>query len=120
MIAIWNADRTANMTREDNLLNLCRQFEQQYVDWARACHDAGTGYRVQWPAIGELGRYHVAGVEVEFLTTAQRQVLVIDASGQKQGIVPIRPGMADQLYRTALAVVLAQGGGEADRLRPAS
>lgn len=96
--AIWNVIETAAMSQEQNLRNLCRQFEQAYVEWKRPATHGGFRLSTQWPAIGELGRYGVAGVRVSFVTTYKREMEVRDAQGKVIGKVKMLPGMAQELY----------------------
>ncbi len=105
MNAEWNINAIAAMTREDNLLNLCRRFEQELADWKRPCTYRGCVINTQWPAIGELGRHTVNGAEVQFQTTRNRQVRVLDTSGKEYGKVLVQPGMADRLHLFARSIL---------------
>ena len=108
MEAVWNSNASAAMFREENLLNLCRRFEQEHVDWKRPCTYRAAAVSTQWPAIGEFGRYRVEGVELQFVTAHNRQIRVLDAEGKEHGKVCVKPGMADRLYLIAQTILSAQ------------
>ena len=108
MKAEWDVNATAAFSREENLLNLCRQLEQAHVDWKNPCTYRGASVCIQWPAIGELGRYKVEGVEVQFIRTQNRQIKVLDAAGKVYEIVRVQAGMADRLYLVAKTILAAQ------------
>lgn len=98
MQAIWNVQETANMSREQNLRNLCRQLEQEYIDWHRSM--TYKGYRIKrvWPAIGELDNLLGKKDVVHFITTKKRSIQVCDITGTSYGEVRALPGMAEELY----------------------
>ena len=108
MEAVWNSNAIAAMSREENLLNLCRRFEQEHVDWKRPCTYLGCAVCTQWPAIGELGRYRVEGVELQFVTTHNRRIRVLDATGKEHGRIRVQPGMAARLHLIAQTILSAQ------------
>jgi hypothetical protein len=96
-LAIWNVNETAKMPEETNLRNVCRQIEDEYITWGRFVSEV-TG--IQWPAIGELGRYGVEGAVLTFVKH-RRYVDVKDAENKVIGTVPVHPGMARELYALA-------------------
>lgn len=89
------------MTPDENLRNMCRQIEQQYVSWRQPA--TYNGYRIvrDWPAIGELGRYRLHGVQVRFVTTNSRSVEVQSSNGAVLATYPMKPGLAEKLYAAA-------------------
>lgn len=108
MEAIWNANAVAALSREENLLNLCRRLEQEHVDWKRPCAYRGCPVSTEWPAIGDLERFKVAGVELRFVTTRNRQIRVLDAAGTEHGKVSVQPGMGEWLYLIARTILSPQ------------
>lgn len=112
MEAVWDVIETAAMSREANLRNVCRQLEQQYVDWARSATHGRHCLAHEWPAIGELGRGSVAGVVVRFVTTRRRSIVVRDSQGTVHGEVKMLPGMAEQLYVLAGGIEDSQDGAQ--------
>jgi hypothetical protein len=106
MTAEWNLQAIAAMSPKENLRNTCQQIEQEYVDWRRAATYRGCCGSRQWPAIGELGRWTVGGVVIEFVTTGKRSIAVQDSTGCVRADVPMKAGMAQTLYD--IAVVIAQ------------
>ena len=109
MNAEWNVNVTAEMTSDENLLNTCQQIEQEYVTWQRHATIGGYAIVREWPSIGELGRYGVDGVRVQFATTRNRTVEVRNRAGSTIATFQIKAGLAEELYLTARAVV--RGGG---------
>jgi hypothetical protein len=107
VIAEWNINETAAMTEEQNLRNLCRQMEQEYIDWSRSLTYKGFGMVREWPAMGEMGRGTVEGVRVRFLKTRNRTIEVQTPIPNPQtiAIVPVRVGMARVLYAAAGAIL---------------
>ena len=105
MQAEWNVNRIAEMNEEHNLRNLCRQIECQYVDWNRDATHGGYLLTVEWPQIGELGRYAVKGVQVEFVTTRKRSIQVRTPEGEVVGEFGMFPGLAEELYLCAGKVI---------------
>lgn len=103
-LAIWDVNKQATLSREANLRNVCRQIEDEYVTWGRR---VTVITQVQWPAIGELGRYTVKGVVVRFIKH-RRSVDVKGIGTEIIGSAPVRPGMASDLY--ALAGTIADRG----------
>jgi hypothetical protein len=108
MQAEWNGNAIAELSREDNLLNLCRQFEQAHVDWRRLGTYGADAFCTEWPAIGEMDRYRVDGVEVRFVTTQHRKIKILDAARKEYARISIQPGMADRMYLVARNILLAQ------------
>lgn len=105
MMPIYDCNIIAEMSREQNLRNLCRRLEYEYVTLARRATHGGYCLSVQWPAIGELGRCGVDGVAVKFVTTRKRTILVQDAQGNTHGEVAMLAGMAVRLYELAGEIV---------------
>jgi len=108
MNAEWNVNVTAEMAPDENLLNVCRQMEQEYVSRRRNATHGGCCIVREWPAIGELGRYRVDGVRVRFVTTTRRTVEVQTPDGSILTACPMKPGMADELYSVARTFVRGQ------------
>ena len=52
MQAVWNAIETKAMSHDENLLNTCRQLEQEYIDWRRPMTHGGSYITRLWPAVG--------------------------------------------------------------------
>ena len=100
MLAIWDVTKTAEMRPEVNLRNQCRMIEDEYITWSRY---QSLVCGIQWPSIGELGRYTVEGTIVTFVKH-RRYVDVLDAAGIRAGRVPVHTGMARDLYALAGAL----------------
>ena len=100
-LAVWDANAIAELDREANLRNTCRQIEDEYVTWGRYVSQV---YQRQWPMIGELHRYTVDGVVLAFVCH-RHYVQVVDTGHKAIGKVQVHPGMASELY--ALAGTLA-------------
>jgi hypothetical protein len=100
-LAIWDVNKTAEMTPEANLRNVCRQLEDEYITWSRFVSLVSG---IQWPAIGELGRYSTEGVRITFIKH-RRYVDVMDADRKQIGRVPVHAGMAVDLYVLAGAAL---------------
>lgn len=85
------------LSEEANLRNVCRQIEDEYITWGRFVSQV---CEIQWPAIGELGRYTVAGKVLGFIKH-RSYVAVIDSGHNIIGKVGRKPGMARELYALA-------------------
>ena len=103
--AEWDGNKISTMSEEHNLRNLCRQLEQQYVDWNRDATYDGFRICMEWPAIGELGRYLVDGVRVRFVTTHKRTIEVQLPNGMPVEEFSMVPGLAEALYVCAGGVI---------------
>lgn len=97
MLAIWDSNKTAALSSEANLRNVCRQIEDEYITWSRFVSLVSG---IQWPAIGELGRYTREGARVTFIKH-RRYVDVVDADRKRIGRVTVHTGMASDLYALA-------------------
>lgn len=99
MTAEWNIFQIDAMSPDANLLNRCCQMEQEYVDWKRTATYKGSRLSSDWPFVGEMRRLSASEAPVvRFVTTYRRQVEVQRPDGFVLGVVPMRVGMADQLY----------------------
>ncbi len=101
MQAVWNAIETKAMSHDENLLNTCRQLEQEYIDWRRPMTHGGSYITRLWPAVGELDNLSGKLTVVRFITGAKGTIRVYDAQGQPYGVVKAMPGMVGQLYALA-------------------
>lgn len=105
MQAEWNVYRIAEMSEEQNLRNLCRQIEQQYVDWNRDATIGGFRICIEWPQFGECNRYTVPDVQVRFVTTHKRTVQVQTPDRKLVEELGMFPGLAECLYICAGQVI---------------
>lgn len=96
--AEWNVNRIAEMSKEQNLRNICRQIETQYVDWNRDATVGGFILCIEWPQLGELNRYLVQDVRIRFVTTHKRTIQVQKPDRTVVGEFPMNPGLAAELY----------------------
>jgi hypothetical protein len=50
----------------------------------------------------------VEGVELQFVTTHNRRIRVLDATGKEHGRIRVQPGMAARLHLIAQTILSAQ------------
>jgi hypothetical protein len=98
MQAEWNVIEISKMNDEQTLRNTCRQLEQQYVDWRRPATYKGSRVSMEFPYIGECGRYTSEGLICRFVTTYRRSIEVQAPDGKVLGEFKMQPGLAKQLY----------------------
>ena len=90
----YNVETIAAMSAEQSLRNFCRQIEFEHVEQRRPATYKGFNIGRLWPGMPFMTRCHV-------VTTKGRKVQVRDKDETVIAILPMRQGLARELYLIA-------------------